>query len=560
MKETILSRMVILTLIAVLISSVASVIVVYNAHLDRTSLELRADAEFIMALVEENSPVLRLMKLEALQRNDHTRLTIIAPDGRVLYDNWANASEMENHADRKEVVLALEQGEAEVGRLSATLDRHILYFALLMDDGNVVRFAKETESIPSTLYQMLSLIVLLIIGITLVAFWLGDRMANAIITPINGLNLDDPLGNDVYAELSPLLLRINSQNKGLRKHMVELQRQQERFQTITTYLAEGLILLDHSARIVYMNSSAHSILGSPGSEISEFIGRSLLTFNRDPELRRSVEQGLGGYTDQSMLTIGGKHYELLVSPIAGEHEKTQGVIIILVDVTEKQESERMRKEFSANVSHELRTPLTAISSLAEVLKNDLVSPADVPEFAGRIHDEAQRLSKLVDDILKLSRLDERVDMAEKEKVDLYHLIKEVKARLEPLAVAKNVEFVLAGQSAEVMGDPGILFEMIYNLCDNAIKYSGEDGGKVEVSCLREGDKVVLKVADNGQGIPAQHHERIFERFYRVDKSHSRATGGTGLGLAIVKHAAAYHGASIHLQSQEGVGTTITLEF
>ena len=560
MKETILRRMIVLTLIAVVISSVASVIVVYDVHLDNTKAELLADAEFVLTLRDEIPSSSDLMELGAVKRNQNTRITVVGPGGRVLYDNWANVVEMENHSDREEIKVAFEQGKAESQRLSNTLGINTLYYAVLWDDGNVIRFAKETESFLSTLYRLLSLIILLIVAVTIVALWLGEKMANSIITPINNLDLDDPLGNDVYAELSPLLLRISRQNKDIKRQVAQLEKQQERFQTITTHMVEGLILLDDYARIVYMNPSAFRILGSPGSGISEFVGKSLLTFNRDLDVRKVVEQGINGKTDETMLTIDDQHYQLLVSPVSGEDEETHGVIIIVVNVTQKYEIERMRKEFSGNVSHELRTPLTAISSYAELLKNDMVQPEDVGEFAERIYYEAKRMTALVDDILKLSRLDERVDIAPQNNVDLRILAVEVAESLRPLAEARNVELVVTGETATVMGDAGMLFEMIYNLCDNAIKYNRDTGGRVEVNCRSEEDRVLLQVSDNGKGIAKEHQGRVFERFYRVDKSHSRKTGGTGLGLSIVKNVAAYHGATVKLESAENAGTKIEVEF
>jgi two-component system phosphate regulon sensor histidine kinase PhoR len=552
--------MIVLTLIAVVISSVASVIVVYDVHLDNTKAELLADAEFVLTLRDEIPSSSDLMELGAVKRNQNTRITVVGPGGRVLYDNWANVVEMENHSDREEIKVAFEQGKAESQRLSNTLGINTLYYAVLWDDGNVIRFAKETESFLSTLYRLLSLIILLIVAVTIVALWLGEKMANSIITPINNLDLDDPLGNDVYAELSPLLLRISRQNKDIKRQVAQLEKQQERFQTITTHMVEGLILLDDYARIVYMNPSAFRILGSPGSGISEFVGKSLLTFNRDLDVRKVVEQGINGKTDETMLTIDDQHYQLLVSPVSGEDEETHGVIIIVVNVTQKYEIERMRKEFSGNVSHELRTPLTAISSYAELLKNDMVQPEDVGEFAERIYYEAKRMTALVDDILKLSRLDERVDIAPQNNVDLRILAEEVAESLRPLAEARNVELVVTGETATVMGDAGMLFEMIYNLCDNAIKYNRDTGGRVEVNCRSEEDRVLLQVSDNGKGIAKEHQGRVFERFYRVDKSHSRKTGGTGLGLSIVKNVAAYHGATVKLESAENAGTKIEVEF
>lgn len=481
--------------------------------------------------------------------------------GKYLYNRGSNYSWGADWCTNRHFlgeILSGQRGESR--RLSSTLGMNTLYYAFLLDSGNVIRFAQETESFFSTLYKMLSLIILLIVVVIIIALWLGDKMAKKIITPINELNLDDPLGNEVYEELSPILLKIHRQNKDIKKQLTEMEKQQERFQTITRHMVEGLILLDNHARIVYMNSSAFSILGSQGREISEFIGQSLLTLNRDLKIRQVVEQGLQGKIGETLLAIDDKHYELLVSPTTDADGKTNGVIIIVVNVTQKYENERMRKEFSGNVSHELKTPLTAISGYAELLKNGLVKPADVDEFAGRIYDEAKRMSVLIDDLMKLSRLDERVELTPRKNVDLFNLAKQVVERLLPVAQCKNVELEVTGESVEVLGDAGILFEALYNLVDNAIKYNRELGGKVEINCRRDVDKVLLEVSDNGVGVPREHHDRIFERFYRVDKSHSRKTGGTGLGLSIVKNAAAYHDATVRFESSENVGTKVTIEF
>lgn len=559
MKQTILGRMVVLTLIAVVISSVVSVVVVYGLHLDNIGAELIEDGDFIVDLLNETYTLEGFVASEAIQ-NSSTRITVVAPDGIVIYDNQANPATMENHGNRAEIIAALEQGEAQSRRLSNTLGIHTFYYAVLLEDGNVMRFAKETDSFLFTLYRMLSMILMIIVGVILIALWLGDKMANAIITPINNLDLDDPLGNDVYEELAPLLTKINRQNKAIKTQMLALEKQKERFETITTNMSEGLMLLDHYARIVYMNSSAFQILGEPGDVLSAFIGKGLLTFNRDLKLRQAVEEGLKGNIGETMLTIDENHYELLVSPVSDEGESAHGVIIIVVNVTQRYEVEKMRKEFSANVSHELRTPLTAISTYAELLKNNMVDPKDVTDFSTRIFEEARRMSSLVDDILKLSRLDEKVEINPKEDVNLHVLAKDVAQSLRPLAEMRKVSLEVTGEPATVFGDAGILFEMIYNLCDNGIKYNRQVGGKVAIDTKKAGDKVIMQIVDNGIGIPKDHHDRIFERFYRVDKSHSRKTGGTGLGLSIVKHAAAYHNAVIRLESTESVGTKVIIEF
>lgn len=559
MKQTILRNMVILTLIAVIASSGFSVLVVYNHHLDYTSRELRDDADFIMNLMDERYTFSEFVQSSTIN-NGSTRITIVDPSGLVIFDNQANPAEMDNHADREEIETAFDLGEAETRRVSNTLGTNTLYYAILLEDGNVIRFAKETDSFLYTMYRMLTIISMLIVGVIIVAIYIGDKMTDTIITPINNLNLDKPLENDVYEELSPLLTRINRQNRDIRNQMRALEKHKEEFEMITNNMTEGLIILDARTRIVYMNLSAYETLGDTRSEPGEFIGKNLLRFNRDLDLRSVVDQGLKGEHSETILLLNNMRYQLLVSPISSEGEKTRGVIIILVNITEKYQAEQMRKEFTANVSHELKTPLTAISTYAEMLKNNMVKPEDIHDFAGRIYDESGRMISLIEDILKLSRLDEKVEIRPKENVDLYQLSTEVIKRLEPLAEAKNIELAVAGESVKVLGDPGILFEMIYNICDNGIKYSKGNSGKVTITSTKVDHKVILEIADDGRGIPLEHQERIFERFYRVDKSHSRKTGGTGLGLSIVKHGAAYHNATLKLDSAENVGTKITIEF
>lgn len=557
MKNTILRNLILVTLIGVLISSVVSVVAVHSMHLASTGRELRSDAQFILQLLGENPNLEQLQNTEALLEAG-TRVTLVAPDGTVLYDNRADAALMENHLSRREIQGALLQGEAEGRRLSRTLGSNTFYYAVLLPSGQVIRFAKDTDSFLYTLYRMFTLILLVAAGVLITAAFVGERLAESMVTPINNLDLDRPLDNEVYPELAPLLLKLHRQNQRIAHQVEALKGQQEQLQAIATNMTEGLLLVDSKANIVYLNPSAAQLLGlAPASE-GQYLGRSLWQFNRDLGLRQGVGRGLRGEHTEVLLTVGKERYQLLISPFSGEGGE-RGVVLIAVNITKKFELEQLRREFTANVSHELKTPLTAISSLAELLKNGLVRSADVAGFAERIYDEAQRMIRLVQDLLRLSQLDEGAEIRPKSPVDLFQIAREVAERLQPLAAEQGVALEVQGSSGLVQGDPGILFELIYNLCDNSIKYN-RPGGQVLVSCVRSEDKVVLKVADTGIGIPKAHHSRIFERFYRVDKSHSRKTGGTGLGLSIVKHAAAYHQASLTLESEENVGTTITLTF
>lgn len=558
MKQTILRSMVILTLIAVIISSAASIFVVYNIHFDYTKDDLQQNAAFVLSLLEETHSLPELANSQAVA-TANTRITIIGADGSVSFDNEADHEQMGNHNDREEIITAREYGTGEGQRLSGTLGTRTLYYAVLIADGTVIRFAKDIASFTYTLYRMLTLVALVIAGITVIAVWLGEKMADSIITPINNINLDKPLENDVYDELSPLLTKIYRQNRAINDHVEILESQQEQFRAISTNMGEGLILLDDQARILYMNISALNVLAEQTNAIETLLGKNLLVLNRDLKLRKTVQQGLKGDYAETILALDDKCYQVSVNAVLDE-EKITGAVVLLLDITQKYEAEQMRKEFSANVSHELKTPLTVISSYAELLKNDMVKPEDITDFAGRIYDETNRMSTLINDILRLSRLDERVEVRPKEEVDLYELSQQVIDRLSPFAEIKSVNLSLSGVSAGVVGDPVVLFELVYNLCENAIKYNREKDGQVSVNCFKEDNLVALQIRDNGIGIPKEHQDRIFERFYRVDKSHSRKTGGTGLGLSIVKHAAAYHDATLKLESVEGVGTTITIKF
>lgn len=559
MKQTILRNLALISLIAVLISSVASVVAVHGLHLDYTANELRSDAHLILDLLEEALSVEELVEMGA-GASAGTRITVVAPDGTVLYDNRADPAAMENHSQREEIRAAREHGRAESRRLSGTLGLRTFYYAVLLPDGIVIRFAKETHSFLSTLYRMLTLILLLVAGVLVTAVILGEKMAASITTPINHLNLDSPLDNEIYPELSPLLARIHSQNLRIAGQVQALEEQQQRLNTIAANMTEGLMLLDHAAQVIYLNPSAAHFLGIRVGETERCLGQSLWTFNRDLKLRQGVEQALNGQHAETVLEVGGGRYQVLLSPVSAEDRQKRGVVMIAVDITDKYEAEQLRREFTGNVSHELKTPLTAISSYAELLKEGMVQAEDVTGFGARIYEEAGRMIALVEDLLKLSQLDERVEVRPKAEVDLLSVAQKVVERLRPLADEKRVQLRVEGEPAMVWGDEAILFELVYNLCDNGIKYNRPSGGRVAVSCFSQGDKVVLEVADNGIGIPQAHQGRVFERFYRIDKSHSRKTGGTGLGLSIVKHAAAYHGASIDLHSAEDAGTTITIRF
>lgn len=557
MGRLILRNMIILTLISVIFASFFTLAAVYRIFNENTRDDLRREADLIIGLLDEGYTFTQLKESQAINEGP-TRITIIARDGEVLYDNRADASQMDNHLMRQEVQEAMEEGTAESFRLSSTLGRQTFYYATLMDDGTVLRFAKTTDSPLFTLYRLMSLIGLVVLAVALVAFTLAERMVKGILTPINNIDLDKPLENEIYDELAPLLTRVSRQQKEIRRQVTEIENKQEEFLAITGNMAEGLLIIDAKTRIVSINPSALRIL-SEGTELPQhFLGKSVWTLTRDISLQKSIQQGLEGKSTEPVLAVGDKRYQAFVNPVF-DYTVIRGLIILLWDITQKYEAEQMRKEFSGNVSHELKTPLTSISSYAELMKNDMVKAEDRQRFAQHIYDETQRMIALVEDILKLSRLDEKVELHPREDLDLLSVVQSVVVRLQPLAGRNDVTLSVTGEPVSIVGDRAILFEMIYNLIHNGIKYNRKRG-HVQISCTKHGDKAVLQVADNGIGIPKAHQERVFERFYRVDKSHSKKTGGTGLGLSIVKHGARYHNADIKLESVENQGTTVAILF
>ncbi len=561
MGRLILRKTIIVSLIAVLITAVFTVAAMHYIINDNTRQELREGAAFILGLLAEGRSLDELLSSSAVEAGP-LRLTLIAGDGQVLFDNRAVAQEMENHLARREVQLALADGVGEGYRLSKTLSEVTFYHAVLWEDGTVLRFAKTTESPIYTFYRLVSLVGIIIVAAVVIASFFADGMVKSIVTPINNLNLEEPLSNETYEELVPLLRRIDRQREVIAQQLAEREHRQEEFQTITEYMSEGLLILDSEAHVVTVNPSALYILKPDAGSSRDYIGRSVWQLTRDLSLQEAIQQGLGGEKSEIVLAMEERRYQVFVNPVfrTEESEGVNGLVLLFWDITQKYAAEQMRKEFSANVSHELKTPLTAISNYAELLKNDMVKPEDRQRFVERIYAETQRMIALVEDILKVSRLDEKVELHPKEDVDLLELARTVADLLEPLAERGGVTISVTGESVSIYGDRAILFDMLYNLCHNGIRYSRGPGGQVEIRCRREGERAVLEVADNGIGIPREHQPRIFERFYRVDKSHAKRTGGTGLGLAIVKHGAGYHNGEIRLSSAENKGTTITLVF
>lgn len=489
--------------------------------------------------------------------NDVNRITWVDTDGSVLYDSYADSESLKNHADRPEIREAFEHGRGQSVRISDTLAEQTYYCAARLENGTVIRVASTTRSALAAMMDTIPLMGLLaavIFGATMV---LAEFQTRKIVEPINQIDLDDPQYEQVYDELSPLVRRLVKQKETIRQQMDTLREKQEEFTAITENMREGFIIVDSRADVISYNSSALRILGV---ELSAEQGENVnvLSFNRSGSFRQVVDQALEGERSEQNLELNGRFYQIIANPVE-ESGKRNGAVVVILDVTEQQGREELRREFTANVSHELKTPLTSISGYAEIMKDGLVQPADMQRFSEKIYQEAQRLITLVGDIIKLSQLDEGNVGLSRSAVDLREVVSDVLSRLRDNARKNQIDLVIKGGHAIVQGTPQILDEMIFNLCDNAIKYN-KQGGWVMITVASENGSPTLTVEDNGIGIAESDQERIFERFYRVDKSHSKQIGGTGLGLSIVKHGAIYHKAKVEMESTLGKGTRIRLIF
>lgn len=481
------------------------------------------------------------------------RLTWIASDGTVLFDTVDPAERMGNHGDRIEVREAFVSGESSSVRYSSTLTQRTLYYAKLLDNGTVLRISAGRATLPVLVLAMFQPILLVAVFAIILSAILAGWMAKRIVRPLNALNLEHPLENDTYEELTPLLRRIHQQGRQISDQVRNLQKKTDEFEQITGHMKEGLVLLDNTGKILSINPAAQQIFGAEPS----CRGQGFLSVDRDHQLYLAIQTALEDGHSEVRAERNGREVQFDVSGI-----ESDGIVIgaamLAFDVTEQAAAERSRREFTANVSHELKTPLQSILGSAELLKNGLVRQEDIPQFSGLIHTEAARLVTLVDDIIHLSQLDEGIAPAQ-EAVDLLETAKSAASALKDSAAKRQVRLSVTGESVRVSGVSGFLYEMLYNLCDNAVKYNVE-GGRVDVSVSGGGQSAAVTVKDTGIGIPAEYQDRIFERFFRVDKSRSKASGGTGLGLSIVKHIAQYHGAAIELQSEPGRGTAVSVVF
>lgn len=482
------------------------------------------------------------------------RITLVGEDGSVLYDSKSDSSSMENHLEREEVQEAIRSGYGESERFSSTLLEKSLYSAERLRDGSILRLSMIQNSVLTLFLGMLQPICVIIVVALALSLLLASRLSKKIVQPLNCLDLDNPLNNEGYDELSPLLIKLHSQQTQLKRQSNELKKRQDEFNAITDCMNEGLMLLNTKGTILSINHAAVSLL-SAGNFC---IGKNILTVNRSLALQQVLSEAIGGNQAEKVINIHDSYYQVNATPVMSD-SAVSGVALLIFDVTEKENSELMRREFTANVSHELRTPLHSISGYAELLKNGMVKSDDVTTVAGKIYDEAQRMVLLVEDIIKLSHLDEGAEDMKKEDTDLYDIVNSAIDRLSDEAKNSGVTVYFKGSHAIINGVPQLLNSIVYNLCDNGIKYNRK-GGTLSVELSEEASEIVLKVSDTGIGIPPEHHARIFERFYRVDKSHSKEVGGTGLGLSIVKHAAKIHNAKIQVESVPSRGTSITVRF
>ena len=552
MKKRIYRSMLLLVVITLLSAALLITGVIYREFYRRMQQEIRNEALLLAAAYNQSGPP---DFSGPADQEYSSRITWVAKDGTVLFDNRADAAGMENHRNRPEIAGALQNGAGEAVHLSKTLGAQTFYRAVRLKDGTVLRVSATINSVFKSVFDLIPYIVLILVPVLLLTTVIANLLTKKIIVPLNNLDLENPLYNDVYDELSPLLSRMARQNEKIEEQFKKLQEKQEEFNAITENIAEGIIVLNGKGRVLSINKSAAAVFGVSATGN---INKHISMLNRSITLQKAVEAAAGGRSHEDTFTKGENTFHLLASPVKGGHS-VQGVILFILDITEKQNAEKMRREFSANVSHELKTPLTSILGYAELMKGGMVKPEDIAVFSGRIYNEARHLLNLVEDTIQLSRLDEKDVRLPVEEVDLLALAQEVAGRLGPPAREKQIRISVGGEKVMVSGVRQILEEMVYNLCDNAVKYNKEKG-KVNVTVSTSNRNAILTVADNGLGIPREHQNRVFERFYRIDQSHSRGTGGTGLGLSIVKHGAELHHARLELSSEPGKGTTVTVIF
>lgn len=546
MKNKIFRALVALAAMAVLVASGLITFLVSQDYFNETKKELAQEARYISMGLESGGD--NFLNKIAAENGSNVRITLIDKDGIVLFDNQAEAKTLENHAMRQEVMEAVAVGAGEAERFSDTLDKTTYYYAVRLEDGKILRLARTIDSIYKSVLQMLPIMGGIVIVVAFLASVVARRVTFNLIKPLDQVNLDEPLDNETYDELAPFLTRIAKQKRQLSKNLKKLRGKQEELTIITNNMNEGLVLLNGQQNVLFINESAAKIFGFSAKEV---VGRNILTVDRAQEVQDLLQKVSQAGKGEGLYEKDRHFYQLSGSSVNGS-----GSVILIYDVTEKMTAEKLRREFSANVSHELKTPLQSILGYAEIMKNGLVKDEDKQRFLERIHAEAGNMIELIQNIMELSRLDENKTLDEFEDVDLLKLAQSVTLRLKHKAQTKGVTLNVSGSSACVCGVQSILSEVLYNLVDNSIKYN-KDNGKVDVKVQDASEEVTVSVSDTGIGIGAADRERVFERFYRADKSHSKEIGGTGLGLSIVKHGVLFHKGRVELESEPGIGTTIT---
>lgn len=523
--------------------------ILYGYFGDIIQKELRTEADIMAQQIEQDDSYLQNMN--AIDN----RITLVAADGKVLFDSQADPADMENHNGREEIKAARADGDASVTRYSNTLSTKTIYYAKALPDGKVLRIAQQQSMAVLLLKGVVAPFIAILIAIVIIAMILSRVIAKRIVGPINAVDLDDGDAEEPYPELAPLITKVRQQKHRIRSQMEEMEREQKEFKEITENMSEGFLLLDKNLEILSFNKAAIELLGYGDGEAPS----NAFELNRSKSFRTAVDEALDGTHTQKLLETEGKCYSIMASPVF-EEEDVVGCVVIVVDVTEKEQRDRLRREFTSNVSHELKTPLTTIYGVSDMMAEGIVKPNDVKSFGKNIREESGRMIQLIDDIIQLSRLDEGVSMDEEQlPVDLFETAQDVIDRLRDHAKEKGISLYLDGSPAVITGSPALCDEILYNLCENAIKYNKENGSvTVTVHDLREG--VELMVEDTGIGIPYEYKDRVFERFFRVDKSHSQTVDGTGLGLSIVKHAVARMGGTIEVDSVEGAGTKMIVRF
>ena len=546
MKTKIFRSIVTVSLLVLVCSLLLTGSVLYYYFTNQLKNELHREADYIA----EGINSLGVEYLNQIQEREK-RLTLISSDGTAFYDNKIKLEELDNHLEREEVQEAMKSGRGESERYSDNLQERTLYYAVLLEDGSILRISTVTHTIVSLLLGIFQPICIMLVFVFVLAGIFASRVAKKLIEPINNLDLEHPEENQTYEEMAPLLGKIKKQSVQINQQLKKANQKKEEFDAITKHMKEGLIIVGKHMEVLSYNEAAVELLSDGNTPILD----SALAFNRSEVFSNALENALLGKDSEVMLTHNGKDYQVLVNPVFQDNA-VQGAVVLVLDITEKVQRDYLRREFTANVSHELKTPLTSISGFAELIKSGMVKSEDVEEFATRIYNEAGRLITLVNDIIRLSRLEEG-QLYEKEEIDIRKLLQETMEGLEVEAKKNHIKMAIEGDSPTYIAPPQIMGEILHNLCENAVKYN-KPGGSVTIRLHVEDGNTVITVSDTGIGIPTEYQQRVFERFFRVDKSHSKKIGGTGLGLSIVKHSVDYLGGQIYLTSEIGVGTTVKI--